>query len=601
MAVAGSLTYDTKIDRNGFEKGLNSLTSSVKNSGAKIKNIVAALGIGKIVSATANTIKSSISSAMDRIDTMNQFTRVMTVMTGSANSANEALESIKKTVTGTAYGLDIASKSTQKLVTSGMDLKKSTKQIQTWADAIAFYSDGTNATFENVTDALSKMVAKGKVEMDQLNRLTDSGIPAVQIYADMVGKSVSEVQDDLSKGRISAEDFLEGLDRAFNNGTNKFASITGAAKKAGSSWKATFDNFKAAITRGMTNIISSIDEGLKSIGLKSIREAITDIGKKAEEIINKIAKKLPDLLRTLKNLTPVIIGGTTAFIAFKSAMAISSIIETVKTALNGATIAQYALNLAMSLNPAGIVMVAIIALIAALYALVQALGGPKEAFKKLREFIDGCKKAIQEFLEKIQFNEKLEKIKEKIGQLNEKLKGLKDLFKILGVIFAVSVVPTIILISGLIGGITNAIEPFMEYIGSLIDILSGLGEIIVGIFTLDGEKILGGLKQTFNGLVEYIIAPFKMAWSFLTGFSEGIGALFETLFGGLIQNIKTFFTETIPNTFHSFIDFISQIPQKIWEFLVNGWNWVTTELPQIIQSVIDWFAQLPRRDLEMAM
>ena len=31
MAIAGSLTYDTKIDKSGFEKGLNSMknTSSV--------------------------------------------------------------------------------------------------------------------------------------------------------------------------------------------------------------------------------------------------------------------------------------------------------------------------------------------------------------------------------------------------------------------------------------------------------------------------------------------------------------------------------------------------------------------------------------------
>ena len=50
MAVAGSLTYDTKIDKSGFNKGLNSITGSVKNGGTKIKNIIAALGITKIIS-----------------------------------------------------------------------------------------------------------------------------------------------------------------------------------------------------------------------------------------------------------------------------------------------------------------------------------------------------------------------------------------------------------------------------------------------------------------------------------------------------------------------------------------------------------------------
>ena len=44
MAVAGSLTYDTKIDKSGFEKGINNLKRSTGNAFSQIKNIVAGLG-----------------------------------------------------------------------------------------------------------------------------------------------------------------------------------------------------------------------------------------------------------------------------------------------------------------------------------------------------------------------------------------------------------------------------------------------------------------------------------------------------------------------------------------------------------------------------
>ena len=109
------------------------------------------------------------------------------------------------------------------------------------------------------------MVAKGKVEMDQLNRLTDEGIPAVQIFADYVGRSMEDVQNDLSNGKISADEFVTVLSEAMTNGTSKFASIAGAAQEAGSSWSGTIDNMKAAITRGMTDIIESIDSSLESM------------------------------------------------------------------------------------------------------------------------------------------------------------------------------------------------------------------------------------------------------------------------------------------------------------------------------------------------
>lgn len=430
MAIAGSLTYDTKIDRNGFNKGLKDIENTTKNTGTKIKDIVTALGIDKIISTTMNTLKSSISSAMDRIDTMNQFTRVMTVMTGSAEKADEALESIKNTVTGTAYGLDVASKSTQKFVTSGMKLDKSTKQIQTWADAVAFYGDGTNATFEGVTDALSKMVAKGKVEMDQLNRLTDAGIPAVQIYADSVGKSVTQVQEDLSKGKISTDKFLDGLDKAFNNGTKKFASITGSAKEAGASWTATFDNFKAAITRGMTNIIDAIDEGLKSIGLKTMREMISQIGKQAEKTMNKITPLIKKVIKSLKdvydwikrnkdlvkNLIIVIASLTAGYIAYQKTLVAIKAIQTAKNIISTTTAflsliptirsakdAMLLLNMTFSANPVGLVVAGVIALTTALvsFSLKQT-----DSQKEAKKFADEMANSKQKMLE---YNESIDK------------------------------------------------------------------------------------------------------------------------------------------------------------------------------------------------
>jgi len=454
MAVAGSLTYDTKIDKDGFNKGLKEIENSTKNSGTKIKDIVTALGIDKIVSTTMNTLKSSISSAMGRIDTMDQFTRVMTVMTGSTEKADEALESIKNTVTGTAYGLDIASKSTQKFVTSGMKIDKSTKQIQTWADAVAFYGDGTNATFEGVTDALSKMVAKGKVEMDQLNRLTDAGIPAVQIYADSVGKSVTEVQDDLSKGKISTEQFLDGLDNAFNNGTNKFASITGAAKEAGSSWTATFDNFKAAITRGMTKVIDAIDEGLKSVGLKTMREMIAQVGKQAEKVMNKIAplikngiKKLKDVYDWIKrnkdmvkNLIIVMGSLTAGYIAYQKVLVAIKAIQTVKNIVSTASAflslipsiksakdAMMLLNMTFSANPVGLVVAGVVALTGALVAFSLKQSDAQKEAKKFAEEMENSRKAFEEYNENIDKNTKAELAQiNTVERLKDELKQLVD-------------------------------------------------------------------------------------------------------------------------------------------------------------------------------
>lgn len=393
MAVAGSLTYSTKLDTSGYQKGINDIKGTTKSTMGEIKNIVAALGIDKVISSAMSTISSSVDSAMKRIDTMAQFTRVMTAMTGSTEQASQALENIKETVTGTAYGLDIAARSAQKFVTSGMSLEKATQQVKTWADAVAFYGDGTNETFENVTDALSQMVAKGKVEMDQLNRLTDAGIPALQIYADSVGRSVADVQEDLSDGVISAQEFMDGLSEAFNKGTSRFASITNAAKEAGASWTASFDNMKAAVTRGMVNVIEAIDEGLTRTGLPTMREMISNIGKEAEKLLSGVAKKIPSSLKNITNFLTknqkAIMSVVTALIAFKSALLVQNSLKNMVNIVKS-------LNSALMANPYGIAIAGITALFTGLYTLANRTDEYLEKLQKQKEAVDEVRKSQEQ-------------------------------------------------------------------------------------------------------------------------------------------------------------------------------------------------------------
>lgn len=300
MAADGSIRIDTRLDGSGVKKGVSSITNS-------IKGIASALGVVKLVSAAVGTLSSSLQSAFNRSDTMEQFDRTMSAMTGDAQAADRALEELKATTKGTAYGLDVAAKATQNFVTRGMDMSKATEQVATWADAVAFYGKGTNEQFENVTDALAKMRTKGKVEMDQLDRLFDAGIDAVGMYAKVTGQSSAKVQDALSAGEISADQFIDTVTNAMATGAGGVQKIAGAAKEAGASWQGTMDNMKAAVTRGMLSIIDAIDAGLQSIDLPTLREMIAGIGTLAEETLGKAASAIGTIIQDIgPSIMPVI-------------------------------------------------------------------------------------------------------------------------------------------------------------------------------------------------------------------------------------------------------------------------------------------------------
>lgn len=290
-AVDQNFTSTMKIANSS----LSGIKSASEGATSSIMKIASGIGVFKALSASANLVKSSISSAMGRQDTMEAFNRTITQITGSAENATKALEDLKKITKGTAYGLDVAAKATQNFVTRGMDLSKATKSVGIWADAVSFYGKGTNEQLETVTDALAKMRTKGTVEMDQLDRMFDIGIDAVGIYAKAVGKSSQEVSDSLSDKTIRTDEFLNVVEKAMEEGTNGVQKIAGAAKEAGASWTGTIDNMKAATTRGVLSIMQAIDDMLSKNKLPQMRKMISQFGKGAETTMNTVANGIKNL------------------------------------------------------------------------------------------------------------------------------------------------------------------------------------------------------------------------------------------------------------------------------------------------------------------
>ncbi len=285
----------------------------------------------------------------------------MTAITGSSDVATASLAKLKDMTKGTAYGLDTAASSVQNFVTRGMGTGDAVNQVKAWSDAVAFYGDGTNDSLREVTDALGKMMTKGKVEMDQLDRLTDRGIDAVGIYAKATGQSSSVVQSNLSKGTISAQDFINTVSGAFENGTNGVLNISGAAKKAGDTWATSIANAKAAVTRGLISVIDGVNEGLSNAGFGTILDGIKSLGSTAETVLNNvgniasgtitllapvagwIANCASSVINNWSAISPIVYGVAAAIAAYCAAMAIVKAVELVSTGIKMAMcVAAYA-------------------------------------------------------------------------------------------------------------------------------------------------------------------------------------------------------------------------------------------------------------------
>lgn len=370
--------------------------------------IVANNAIGLVKNTLGRTGVTDLSGAFGRIDTMNRFQKTVSTMTGDSNMANAALAKLKDTTVGTAYGLDVASKSAQGFLTRGMRLGAATEQVRIWADAVSFYGEGTNEQLESVVDAIGKMYSKGKVEADQLDRLFDAGIGAAEIYAKATGENVAKVKDDLSEGAISSAKFIDTVSRAMDAGVS-----AGAAKDAGSTWATTFANVGAAITRGWTNVITNLDNELSSRGLPTTMEMVSMFGQTVENVLNNVGNSMGWVVDMAVGVGSAM-GSAGSFITdhwgvispviygVAAALAVYHGWQLLCAAANGiVTAAQWAWNAALMASPVTWIIIAIAALIGVVIALANHFSGAGHTAKTAFGAICGAVNVANQFIKNL--------------------------------------------------------------------------------------------------------------------------------------------------------------------------------------------------------
>lgn len=347
---------------NSVQRSTAQMSSSFNNTKSSILSFLSVIGGMTIAKGLGSMISSRLSSAFSRIDTMDNYNRTMTAITGSSQMAKASLNSIRDSVTGTGYNLDTAAIAVQNFVTRGMNIGNATSEVTKWLDAVSFYGAGTDEQLSTVTDALGKMMSKGTVEMEQLDRLTDVGIGAVEIYAQATGQSASAVQNALSKGTISSQNFITTVSMAFEEGTNGVLKIAGAAQNASASYEATVNNMYVAITRGLQDAIVEIDAAVEKVFGKDIRTIISDFGKFAETTIGNLGTAAGNLIimvgptiqivngwiekaiNNIDSIIPVVAGVVGVVGVFKGSLILLNTVQAIHNGLIGIATAKAAMN-----------------------------------------------------------------------------------------------------------------------------------------------------------------------------------------------------------------------------------------------------------------
>lgn len=303
------------------------------------------------------------------------------------------------------YSIEDVSVALGLMANSGIKAEQAGTSMRSMLTRLAKPTKDVESAFErlgiNAVDAMTNADGTMKPLSETLGILREK----------MSGLSEAE-QANVAAG-IAGQEAMSGLLAIVNASDSDYQKLTVAINNADGTAQGMADTMNDNLPGAIT-ILKSALEGLGiavyengSGRLKEFVERMTETVSKITEFVG--AGGLDGLIEGFRNLLPWITGTTSAIVTYKAAMAIAGIIDAVRKATEGMTVAQAALNAVMKANP----FVLIASLIAMLVTALVTLYMTNEEFRNkvnaawtavktvVSNAISGFEEGVNKFFDKV--------------------------------------------------------------------------------------------------------------------------------------------------------------------------------------------------------
>ena len=546
----GKVVIDTELNRKGFENGLDKMKSATQKAGGTIKNIVASLGITKMIGIAMNTITGSIDGAISRLDTLNQFPKVMSNLGISSEEADKSIKKMSDRLAGLPTTLDQGAMAVQRFTSKNGDVAKSTDLFLALNNAIL--AGGASSEIQaSALEQLSQSYAKGKPDMMEW-RTAMTAMPAQlkQVAQAMGYVDADELGEELRKGTVSMDEFMDTIVKLNTEGVDGFKSFEEQARNSTGGIRTSITVAKTQVVKGVTDIIEALNTKLQDFG--GIGGIFSNLGKKAKESLDVIAQLISGDLSISQFMTM----GTNAITGFVDGFIskLPMIIDTAKKMIDD-FIVGFKENAPKLMNTAIDLVLALVDtfldnidyIIDSAIEMAMAIG-------------DGIERAIP-------------KIVDKVPIIVEKL--TKALISNAPKLLKASIDINSAIIKALLVSIGQLLQDGFKYL---------FGDLI---------KWFQQIPIKINNIINQIIEVFKHL-PYYIGY----------MIGWLVAKGGEFLFETLPNFINGIVKWFQELPGRIWNYLVQTamnlslwttdmYNRARTGIVNLIVSIINWFRELP--------
>lgn len=346
---------------------------------------------------------------------MEQYTTSLEVMLGSASKASAMIEKMREFAAKTPLTLENVISGGSLLMSYGVDESNLIDTMTKLGDL----ASGNAEKMDRITLAYGQMLAKGKVTGEELMQMTEAGVPLQTALAESIGVTGEEFSKMVSKGEVGIDDLNKAI-TGLTTGNGKFAGMMEKQSQ-------TMQGMLSTLQDNLSEFMRKMGEGAFGEVKSALQEASDLLAEWEEDgTLDKWAQGVGVLLKNLiaflktaisvgLDFKEAIIAGAVALGTFKVAIGMGNVIsatvaavKSFTTATKVATTAQAAFNAVGAANPYVLLGSLALAAVSAIGgAFAMSAGNAADSVDKLHSSIGSMASEAQSFVDE---NKKLSQI-----------------------------------------------------------------------------------------------------------------------------------------------------------------------------------------------
>jgi tape measure domain-containing protein len=357
MARLGDLVVAIGANTRDFDQKLGKSMRKMRNFGKTMKQM--GQNMTRNVSLPILAVAGGAVKAASDLETLQTS---FISLAGGAEQAGALMNELNEFTAKTPFQIEQVGNAARQLIASGTGIEDVNTQLQFLGDIAAT----SGSSIEEIAAIFSKVNAKGKVELENLNQLAERGIPIFTALSEATGLPA----DALGAGAVSVEQFNDVLSSFAKEGGFAAGAMERLSETAAGKLSTALDNLKLAGAELVKSLMPV---------LKDVIDRVTQIAQRFANLDDHQKKMILTVglvVAAIGPLVTVIMSMSQAFVMVRTAV--------------------LALNTAMLANPFALFAGAIALVVGGLIAMNTEASEAKTAIDDLKTANEGLTKAEQE-------------------------------------------------------------------------------------------------------------------------------------------------------------------------------------------------------------